>query len=125
MGTLNSDYRLILYTCWTYFFTNMELFFSYYQLILIPLWPVLWDYKVPIFEVPIMGTFTNSDATNSHQAYCIAQAIVMRLDEHQRWVDIIHFCKINALTAEDIVPIILRDLPYSYWPERVKRRIQR
>ena len=39
----------------------MDLFFSYYQLILIPLWPVLWDYKVPIFEVPIMGTFTNSD----------------------------------------------------------------
>ena len=34
---------------------------SYYQLILIPLWPVLSDYKVPIFEVPIMGTFTNSD----------------------------------------------------------------
>ena len=61
MGTLNFDYRLILYTCWTYFFTNMDLFFSYYQLILIPLWPVLWDYKVPIFEVPIMGTFTNSD----------------------------------------------------------------
>jgi hypothetical protein len=43
------------------FFSNMDLFISYYQLILIPLWPVLWDYKVPIFEVPIMGTFTNSD----------------------------------------------------------------
>ena len=40
----------------------MDLFISYYQLILIPLWPVLWDYKVPIFEVPIMSTFTNSDA---------------------------------------------------------------
>ena len=39
----------------------MDSFISYYQLILIPLWPVLWDYKVPIFEVPIMGTFTNSD----------------------------------------------------------------
>ena len=44
-----------------FFFPNMVLFISYYQLILIPLWPVLWDYKVPIFEVPIMGTFTNSD----------------------------------------------------------------
>ena len=64
MGTLHFDYRLILYTCWTYFFTNMDLFFSYYQLILIPLWPVLWDYKVPIFEVPIMGTFTNSDVAS-------------------------------------------------------------
>ena len=43
------------------FFSIMDLFISYYQLILIPLWPVLWDYKVPIFEVPIMGTFTYSD----------------------------------------------------------------
>ena len=43
----------------------MVLFFSHYQLILIPLWPVLWDYKVPIFEVPIMGTFTNSDVVSS------------------------------------------------------------
>ena len=43
----------------------MVLFFSHYQLILIPLWPVLWDYKVPIFEVPIMGTFTNSDVASS------------------------------------------------------------
>ena len=39
----------------------MVLFISYYQFILIPLWPVLWDYKVPIFEVPIMGTFTYAD----------------------------------------------------------------
>ena len=46
----------------------MDLFFSYYQLILIPLWPVLWDYKVPIFEVPIMGTFTNSDEHSSQRA---------------------------------------------------------
>ena len=44
------------------FFPNMDLFISYYQLILIPLCPVLWDYKVPVFEVPIMGTFTYSDA---------------------------------------------------------------
>ena len=47
----------------------MDLFFSYYQLILIPLWPVLWDYKVPIFEVPIMGTFTNSDDACSFNSY--------------------------------------------------------
>jgi len=46
----------------------MDLFISYYQLILIPLWPVLWEYKVPIFEVPIMGTFTNSDGNiNLHR----------------------------------------------------------
>ena len=46
------------------FFPNIDLFISYYQLILIPSWPVLWDYKVPIFELPIMGTFTYSDVSS-------------------------------------------------------------
>jgi len=61
MGFYYFDYGLIFFTLWTYCFSNMDFFNLYYQLILIPLWPVLCDYKVPIFEVPIMGTFTNSD----------------------------------------------------------------
>ena len=44
----------------------------------------------------------------------------MRRDEHLHWVDI----KINGLGPEDIVPIVIRDLPYRYWPARAKRRIQ-
>ena len=60
------------------FFPNMDLFVSYYQLILIPLWPVLWDYKVPIFEVPIMGTFTNSDVAFSQlMGFVSAQPALM------------------------------------------------
>ena len=54
----------------------MHLFFSYYQLILIPLWPVLWDYKVPIFEVPIMGTFTNSDVVDGRVTSAVAETAV-------------------------------------------------
>ena len=63
----------------TYFFPNMVLFISYYQLILIPLWPVLSDYKVPIFEVPIMGTFTYSD---DHAGMGRGIGVIMDEDDH-------------------------------------------
>ena len=61
MGLLNVANGLKLVIWWTCFFPIMVLFISYCRLILIPIWPVLWDYKGPIFEVPIMGTFTYSD----------------------------------------------------------------
>ena len=53
----------------------MVLFISHYQLILIPLWPVLWDYKVPIFEVPIMGTFTYSDDPTQYPTSMLTHSV--------------------------------------------------
>ena len=55
------------------FFSIMILFILYYGLMLHPEWSVLWAFKVPIFEVPIMGSFKNSDDPAPHSLGSVKQ----------------------------------------------------
>ena len=58
------------------------------------------------------------------QKSCIAHVVDMRMNQGMSWHDIVLFCKINDLTAEDIASTIQKKLPFNYWPSTIKKRIQ-
>ena len=58
------------------------------------------------------------------QKSSIAHVVDMRINQEMSWHDIVHFCKINDLAAEDIAITIQKNLPFKYWPSTIKKLIQ-